>query len=672
MTVEQPPVVVDDALEELVTRIGGTTRPGQHRMANAVAAAIQQQRHLMVQAGTGTGKSFAYLLPTMLAAVEQGTRALVATSTLALQRQLMANDIPAVIEAAARGLPRRPKAALIKGRGNYLCRLRLDEGGAGPGEGAALFEVPGRLEAQALSLRRWAEETATGDRDDLPERVDPRVWRTLAVSGRECVGRQRCPVGDACFAEAARDAAAEADVVVTNHTLLAIDLTGDADVLPEYGVAVIDEAHDLVTRMTQASTATLSVGALTETMRSSAGLLEPHIVEACTQAGEALSSALSGSMPAGADLRVRDLPDSLTRALALVRDASHAAVTDLAGHTDESTLSQRQASTAGFTELHDLAGSLLAGSPDLVRWYAPDAGGLSQAPLTVADQIGSGLVGETTVIATSATLRLGGTFAPLAAAWGLPGQGAEVDPAAPSGAAVATDLGGESARWGWLDVGSPFDYQRQGILYLADDVPPPGRDGTPVEVLARIGGLVRAAGGRALVLASSWRAVDSIAEYLDDASIPAVEILVQQRGEPVGPLVAQFAADERSVLVGTLSLWQGVDAPGSSCSLVVMDKIPFPRPDEPVLAARSEAASERGESGFAAVSLPHAALLLAQGSGRLIRTESDRGVVALLDPRVVRKSYGRYLQESLPDMWRTSDFGVVEKALQRLTASDPA
>ncbi len=653
---------VDAALSDLLVQVGGQPRPGQARMAREVARAIAERRHLLVQAGTGTGKSFAYLVPAALAGQR---RVLVSTSTLALQRQLIGKDLPRVLAAVGGHVPAAPAVAVVKGRGNYLCRLRLAESEGPSSSDDGLFELSGRLEQQAGLLRSWAEQTDSGDRDELPHTVDARVWRAMSVSGRECVGAQRCPLGQQCFAEAARAAAADADIVVTNHTLLAIDLAGEADVLPEYDVAIIDEAHDLVARMTQASTQSLSVAMMADAARTGSGLLSAETIAGCQRAGDAYADGLRGASASGADRRLASLPTALVRALALVRDASHAALTELSADAEAGSLSKRQAAVAALTEVHDRAGLLLQQDSGLVRWVTPDPAGLTCAPLSVADTLADRLLKDTTVVATSATVKLGGSFAAIAHDWGLTGPGVDLgaDGAEP----------GPAAGWAHLDVGSPFDYRRQAILYVPDDLPAPGREAMPDAVLSRIGALVRAAGGRTLVLASSWRAVDAIAEYLRDAALADVELLAQERGVPVGPLVAAFAEHERSVLVGTLSLWQGVDVPGPSCTCVIIDKIPFPRPDEPVLAARSESAAAAGASGFAAVSLPHAALLLAQGSGRLIRTSSDRGVVAILDPRLHQRGYGRYLLESLPQMWRTSATPVVLDALRRLAAaSDPA
>ncbi len=233
---------------------------------------------------------------------------------------------------------------------------------------------------------------------------------------------------------------------------------------------------------------------------------------------------------------------------------------------------------------------------------------------------------------------------------------------------VATDLGLQG--WDGVDVGSPFDYSSQGILYIAADLPRPGRDGPDQLTVARIRELITASGGRAMVLLSSWRAVDAVAANLIEKPVaPDIEVHVQRRGEPVARLVERFAADETSVLVGTMSLFQGVDVPGPSCQLVIIDRIPFPRPDDPVLAARAERVEAAGGNGFMAVSVPRAGLLLAQGAGRLIRSPRDRGVVAVLDPRLQTARYGDYLRRSLPPLWPTSDLAVVTGALTRLAQS---
>lgn len=615
-------------------------------MAEAVAAAIESGNSLLVQAGTGTGKSLAYLVPTLLASVGDDRRVLIATATLALQRQLLTRDLPIVAEALE--LPRKPSTALLKGRANYACRLRLDASGADL-QDQILPQTGGALEEQAQLVREWVQDTETGDRDDLPEPVDSRVWRAFSVSGRECVGRARCPFGEECFFEIARDRAREADVVVTNHTLLAISLDND-QALPDYDVVVIDEAHELVSRVTSAVGGSLSAAAVADLPRVLGKAVPEDLRQRVRQAADAYASSLD-SLAASTDGggRVTQLPTDVTRALALLRDVTTAATSELTQSGDELEVGARQRLLATVADVHDQCGELLAADAATVVWLGSTPGpALHTAPLSVADLLSNTLFAEATVVATSATLALGGSFAATASSWGL---------------------GAEGASWQGLDVGSPFDYARQAVRYIPADLPAPVRQAISDESLAALGELVRAAGGRTLVLASSWWAVDRIGEYLLDSQLPDIEILVQQRGSPVTHLVEAFRDDETSVLVGTISLWQGVDVPGPSCRCVVIDKLPFPRPDDPVLAARSEAAERAGGSGFRDIQLPHAALLLAQGVGRLIRRADDRGVVAILDSRLATKSYRHFLLASLPPMWPTSDRGTVLAALRRLSDS---
>jgi len=272
---------------------------------------------------------------------------------------------------------------------------------------------------------------------------------------------------------------------------------------------------------------------------------------------------------------------------------------------------------------------------------------LRVAPLQVGEVLAENLFSERTVVLTSATLTLGGSFHPLARQWGLD----------------AESMGSE---WTGLDVGSPFAHGRSGILYVARHLPPPGRDGLAPEYLSELAELIEAAGGRTLGLFSSMRAARQAASELRETL--AFPVLCQG-DDSTGLLIKEFAADEPTCLFGTLSLWQGVDVPGPSLRLVVIDRIPFPRPDDPLASARARAAESRGGNGFMEVSAAHAALRLAQGAGRLLRSTDDRGVVAVLDPRLVTKRYGEFLRASLPPFWQTNDPAVVRGALRRLAAS---
>ncbi|MFN8148449.1 MAG: ATP-dependent DNA helicase [Candidatus Nanopelagicales bacterium] len=666
------PSAVAAALAAAVEALGGEHRPGQVEMAEAVAATLSGAGHLLVQAGTGTGKSLAYLVPAVLHATSPEKRVIVATATLALQHQLVSRDLPRLVDAMAPVLGRRPTYAVLKGRHNYVCLERLNREAGGPEDSDedALFAAPTTaLGKQAKALRAWVEETETGDRDDLPEPVDGRVWRGVSVSGRECVGAAKCLYGEECFAEAARRKANESQVVITNHAMLAIHALDNVPLLPDHDAVVVDEGHELVDRATTAVTDEISGNAVHRAAQRTRRLVDADLAERLETAAEALEIELAARAEGlFGPVRVEKVEGTLLLALASVRDSSHAAITALA--KDASSKDSDPESLAALTrargllgEVHDVAGKLLELSDEAVAWLDPGdrrTPTLRIAPLTVAGLLRTQLFDVSRVVITSATLQLGGSFAPLALSFGLPTDGTS----------------SPSAAWTGLDVGSPFDHARQGILYVATSVPPPGREGTDVKALDELGDLIAAAGGRTLALFSSWRGVERAAEHLAetlpdkllDRGIvpPDVQVLVQKKGDSVADLVSRFAADPRSVLLGTLSLWQGVDVPGESCHLVVIDRIPFPRPDDPLIAARSKHAEDEGGNGFTQVSVPRAALLLAQGVGRLIRSSTDRGVVAVLDPRLATARYGDFLRKSLPPFWFTTDGSLVRQSLTRL------
>jgi ATP-dependent DNA helicase DinG len=680
-------------------------------MAKAVAHAIDSGEHLAVQAGTGTGKSLAYLVPAARHAAALDATVVVSTATIALQRQLIDRDLPRLAQALEPLLGRAPTFAILKGRRNYLCKNRIENGAADEAQDALFDSRPGTdVGRQVQRLREWAETTESGDRDELVPGVDERAWRQVAVTARECIGAQRCHFGPRCFAERAREKAAQADIVVTNHALLAIDALEDGNVLPEHDVVIIDEAHDLVDRVTSIATADLSAPAVDTAARRSSRQVTDEATGRLKDAGEGLAQVLAEA-PAG---RIDVLTEALGTALAAVRDASRSCATDIrtsarGAEDDPEQVTARRAALAALDELHDAADRILdAFGPDItarpdVVWLDvppdPDARRpptLRVAPLEVGGLLAERLFGRRTVALTSATLSVGGSFGPLARQWGLPAEGpgtagtaddAQADDAKTDGAKTegdGTGGGGPEAElpegadlgpaephpldWSGIDVGSPFDHRRSGILYLARHLPAPGRDGLPEPYLDELRSLITAAGGRTLGLFSSMRAArQAAAELRGQLDFP----LLCQGDDPTSQLIARFADDEASCLFGTLSLWQGVDVPGRSLQLVVIDRIPFPRPDDPLASARQRAVEAHGGNGFMTVAAAQAALLLAQGTGRLLRTMSDRGVVAILDPRLVTKRYGSFLRASLPPFWTTSDPEVVRGALRRL-AGQPA
>ena len=672
-----------DVLGAAVKAIGGTDRPGQVEMADAIASSLESDHHLLVQAGTGTGKSLGYLAPALLWLIRHpGERIVVATATLALQAQLANNDIPAAVDAVEAVTGQRPRHAILKGRTNYVCMLRLREGTAADQEAlipaGELIETfrstqqstpESALGAEVLALRTWAtdqaEQHGLADRDDAPPHTD-RAWAQVSIPVRECLGVQRCPYGAECFVESSRDAARAADLVVANHALLAINAMHGGTALPEHSAVIIDEAHELVSRVTSAASAELSPQIVERVARRTLTYLEDESGQDLLESAKALHNALDG----GPLERVEDPESAFVEACAAVRDAARTVVSALASG-DNQTPDRRQTASA-VKELFDIAERMAALDGHDVVWIADRERFGREArvsPLSVAGLMRSRIFGEHTTVLTSATLKLGGDFAPIATSVGLKVE-ERLDSAPRSNdrrqhETAENDLEDRGVPWRGLDVGSPFEYRRQGILYVARSLPPPGRDGLSKDSLAEIAELVEASDGRALGLFSSRKAAEVAAVY-SRKQLPNLTILCQGDAQ-LPELTRRFIADERASLFGTLSLWQGVDVPGATCQLVIIDRIPFPRPDEPLTVARQRAVTEAGGNGFMKIAASHAALLLAQGSGRLIRRLSDRGVVAVLDPRLVTARYGAFLKASMPDLWQTTDRQVVVQALRRLS-----
>ncbi|HEY6793083.1 MAG TPA: ATP-dependent DNA helicase [Kineosporiaceae bacterium] len=721
-------------LATAVRAVGGSPRPGQQVMAEAVFTAAGTGEHLLVQAGTGTGKSLAYLVPAIVHAVTRGRPVVVTTATLALQAQIVDRDLPRVAAALAPALGRMPTWQIVKGRANYLCRHKLL--GGFPADDDALFGVPGdgsgtqparsgpvappptsRLGREIVRLGEWAESTQSGDRDELVPGVSDRAWRQVSVSAHECLGSQRCPAAQDCHSELARGRAHEVDVVVTNHAFMAIDAFENRHMLPEHDLLVVDEAHELADRVTSVISDELTVGAVEQAARQArkAGATGTDRLD---DAASILSAAFDDTEP---KRLVGDLPEFLQIAVAACRDAARELVTQLKSDPGGAPDGGRQVARSSLGEIFDIADRLTSGragddGPDVVwlsrhqRLDGQVRTSLNVAPLSVAGVLRDRLYDERTVVLTSATLALGGGFEAAAGSVGLlngPGvpEGidlatarrslggdqeadaeARVAPLGDGGVAGTAERGagdheadGGGGREGdeqrirrppprcrTLDVGSPFDYPRQGILYIARALPPPGREGLAPAVLDELEALVRAAGGRTLGLFSSRRAAEAAAEVLRER----LDLPILCQGDDATPtLVREFARDAETCLFGTLSLWQGVDVPGSACQLVVIDRIPFPRPDDPLATARSGAVARRGGNGFMSVAATHAALRLAQGAGRLIRSADDRGVVAVLDSRLATARYGGFLRASLPPFWTTHDRVVALDALRRIDAA---
>jgi len=641
-------------LSHVVEHIGGARREGQVRMTNAVARALATHRHLAVQAGTGTGKSMAYLVPAIEHAQRTDSTVVVSTATIALQNQLVGRDLPRLVEALDGVVDRTPSFAIVKGRSNYVCLQRVGQAEADDAAQPSLdsgspVELT-ELGAHMQRVRDFAQDSDTGDRDDLAPGVPDTVWRAVSVTAKECIGAPRCPFGADCFAEKARAEASDVDVVVTNHAMLAIDALADANILPEHDVVIVDEAHELDARITAVATTELSAQALV-LAANRAAKLDPAAKAADDLKG--LADELADMLQLEQQGRLLELTDHVQDTLVGVRDTvmrlrdkirSGAAPDE--SDNDPERAAERQNLANHLLELHEGIVRMfdtLEAPPDKTRdvlWLNNKT--LKVAPLSVAGLLSDRLFSSNTVVLTSATLSVGGNFNALAAAWGLP-----------------------KGTWDGLDAGTPFDPRKAGILYTPRHIPEPGRDGLAPATLDEIAGLIMAAGGRTLGLFASRRAAEQAAAEMRKR-LP-FDILCQG-DDTIPALVKRFADSENTCLFGTLTLWQGVDVPGRSCSLVIIDKIPFPRPDDPLLQARKEAADAAGRNGFMEVAATHASLFMAQGAGRLLRSVDDRGVVAVLDKRLVEKRYGSFIRSSMPSFWPTHDPDVVTQALKRLVA----
>ena len=667
-----------DLLSTAVSEMGGQERPGQTTMAEAVDQAMRDELHLLVQAGTGTGKSLGYLAPALVYSIEKGTQVIVATATLALQTQLAHKDIPAILDASDKILCRRPKVAVLKGRSNHICLHKVRGGSIhAKGQGTLVSGADlvaeaddireaeaapaSALGAEVVMFREWAEkqveESGLGDRDDAPPHT-PLAWAQVSVPANECLGAQRCPFGSECLSETARDQARNADLVVTNHAMLAIDALNGGRILPEHDTVIIDEAHELVNRFTRAASKDLSPATVTTTAKRAMSWLDDDVGTDLLDQADSIAHALDATAPG----RVTKTDAQVIQACSVLRDLARVAVSQL-GRNDEDSRelvdAERVQAQAAMREVFETAERMVGLADADVVWVSESEKGyrsIHVAPLSVGGLLRENVFAQSTTILTSATLCIGGSFLATARSVGLSAR-EQIEGDTPE--VLDTQMG-----WRGVDVGSPFDYSKQGILYVGRSLPRPGREGIAPEVLDDLAELVWAAGGRTLGLFSSQRNAVTAAEHMRSA-MPDIPVLCQGTGH-LADLTRRFMADARTCLFGTVSLWQGVDIPGDTCRLVVIDRIPFPRPDDPLMAARSKAVEEAGGNGFMTVAAGHAALLLAQGAGRLIRCADDRGVVAVLDPRLVTARYGEFLRASMPPFWTTTDREMAVGALRRL------
>lgn len=627
----------DDPTVELHTSITSVTseldrsevREGQHRMARLVEDAIASKRHLVVQAGTGTGKTLAYLVP----ALTTGSSVVVATATKALQDQLATKDLPFLADHLGVDFD----WAVLKGRSNYVCLQRLREV-SNPAQGELeLDSMAVVTKAEIKKLSDWAAESETGDQAELDWTPSDNAWRAVSVGSDECPGAERCPLGDPCFAEQARRRAQAADVTVVNTHLYGLNVASDGAILPEHDVVIFDEAHVLEDVMSDTVGVEISPGrfvALSATIRRI--IEDPQLVGSVAELGEGLRDALSGHV---GERLPTPLPDSIQEPLNDARlklGAANDVIVSLTTKSEDAKQRQLRAQTMTGRAIQQLD-IAIEGREGHVAFVSGsrDSPRLEIAPLDVGPTMDEGVWKRRTAILTSATIP-----SSLASRVGLPGDEVDV-----------------------IDVGSPFDYESNSMLYCAIHLPNPNAPEFRAKANDELEALIRVAGGRTLALFTSYKAMDEAAEEM--RSRLDNEILTQ-RDMPKTALVKAFADDDSTCLFATAGLFQGVDVPGQTLSLVVIDRIPFPRPDDPLLSARRDLL---GRNAFSEIDIPRASMMLAQAAGRLIRSSTDTGVVAVMDPRLGKANYRWDIVKALPPMKRTRHRTEVEDFLRTITAT---
>ena len=619
-------------------------RPQQLEMAHAVEKALAQKRFLLAEAGTGTGKTLAYLVPALLS----GKRVVISTATRTLQEQIFLKDLPLLRDEV--GL--EVKAALLKGRSNYLCAARFERFESFP-----LFPTPAEAEHWD-AFREWALQTQTGDRGETDVPDDWATWLQVSTTPDSCTGG-KCPFYETCFVTRARRAAADCQLIIVNHALFFADLSlkarGEAlelGVLPPYDAVIFDEAHALEDVATEYFGQTVSSGRLIALVNDV--LERTPKTHAHSATLTALAMELRGrteqffakvqaslSLGEGREAGLRDdtqdarlLPHSLDDAAGEARlvEETLGAMAALCPEEDADLggIHRRALESALALEV-----TLRADDPAQVYWASARGRSvaLRAAPIDVGASLAAALYDSVdSVVFTSATLQAGGGFDYVLERLGLTGR--------------ATDT---------LRVDSPFDYQRQALLYVPGYLPPPADPEWTVQFAREVFRLLALSGGRAFVLFTSYKHMEAVHALV----APHLKLPVLKQGEaPRRALLSRFV-EEPSVLFATQSFWEGVDVPGAALSMVIIDRLPFAPPNEPLQAARMDAVRERGGKPFDEYQVPQAALALRQGFGRLIRTARDFGVVAIGDSRLVTKRYGRRFLESLPRARLTMQFEEV-------------
>jgi ATP-dependent DNA helicase DinG len=632
---------VSDALEIATSALPHSeSRPGQKEMAHAVEEALHEGKHLIVQAGTGTGKTIAYLVPAIVA----GKRTVVTTATKALQDQLAHKDLPFLVQHLSEYVNRDITFAVLKGRSNYVCRQRLAELNGETEKKNRKADSPTLLEVDEMSqsvrreidlISEWTKTTKSGDMADISWSPSDRALRAVSVGSDECPGARRCPVGGTCFSELARFKASEADIVVVNTHLYGLHVASGGQLLPEHEVLIVDEAHGLEDIMSD----TVGVSIHAGNFNFFAGVVkriiaDPKVISDIVNIGTMLDEVLSPihnqRISAPLPLEVTAVLAEGRRIVARILDILRTIETK----DDDSNQRKLRAQTLA-TRLADTIDVALKTDDTYVPYISGtvDHPKLDIAPLDVGPVLDAGVWQKTTAILTSAT---------------VPSK-------------MADRIGLPVSKTHLCNVESPFDYQSNAVLYCSKHLPNPNSPEFTKLMHEELFHLISAAGGRTLALFTSYRALDAAVDAMRKR-LP--NTILSQREYQKNQLVKLFSEDESSCLFATSGFFQGIDIPGRTLSLVTLDRIPFPRPDDPLLSARRDAIGDRA---FREIDLPRAATLLAQATGRLIRNATDRGVVAVFDPRLGNAGYRRDILGSMPPMRKSVDRQEVEEFLRLIT-----
>ena len=632
---------VSDALEIATSALPHSeSRPGQKEMAHAVEEALNEGKHLIVQAGTGTGKTIAYLVPAIVA----GKRTVVTTATKALQDQLAHKDLPFLVQHLSEYVNRDITFAVLKGRSNYVCRQRLAELNGESEKKNRKADSPTLLEVDEMSqsvrreidlISEWTKTTKSGDMADISWSPSDRALRAVSVGSDECPGARRCPVGGTCFSELARFKASEADIVVVNTHLYGLHVASGGQLLPEHEVLIVDEAHGLEDIMSD----TVGVSIHAGNFNFFAGVVkriiaDPKVISDIVNIGTMLDEVLSPihnqRISAPLPLEVTAVLAEGRRIVARILDILRTIETK----DDDSNQRKLRAQTLA-TRLADTIDVALKTDDTYVPYISGtvDHPKLDIAPLDVGPVLDAGVWQKTTAILTSAT---------------VPSK-------------MADRIGLPVSKTQLCNVESPFDYQSNAVLYCSKHLPNPNSPEFTKLMHEELFHLISAAGGRTLALFTSYRALDAAVDAMRKR-LP--NTILSQREYQKNQLVKLFSEDESSCLFATSGFFQGIDIPGRTLSLVTLDRIPFPRPDDPLLSARRDAIGDRA---FREIDLPRAATLLAQATGRLIRNATDRGVVAVFDPRLGNAGYRRDILGSMPPMRKSVDRQEVEEFLRLIT-----